>query len=289
MNSLGRIGAIARNTLTDLTRLKVFYFILVFALLLIGSSTFAVRLTFQQELQVLKDIGLGAISIFSSLLAVLTTARLLPQDVEQRTVYTILAKPVYRIEYLLGRLGGVVLLLAITVFAMSALFVAVLATREQTLLAATQQQMAAMPADQVQAAVREVHAAGLNTALAPAIALLFIKACVLATLTLLISTFATSNIFTIVTVVLVYLIGHLQGAAREYWLNDHGGAGFLPQIFLVLVALCFPDLQLFNVIDDVAAGAAIPLALFAHIALLGGFYGAVYLLLAWAAFQRREL
>jgi ABC-type transport system involved in multi-copper enzyme maturation permease subunit len=53
-------------------------------------------------------------SIFTSLLAIVATARLIPQDIEDRTVYTILAKPVPRFEYVLGKLAGVLLLLAIS-------------------------------------------------------------------------------------------------------------------------------------------------------------------------------
>jgi len=124
--SPARIFAITTNTLTDLTRQKVFYAVLIFALLLIGSSVFMARFTFQQEFQILKDISLGAMSIFSSLLAIVATARLIPRDVEDRTVYTILAKPVPRFEYLLGNLSGVLLLIAISLALMSALFVAVL-------------------------------------------------------------------------------------------------------------------------------------------------------------------
>ena len=95
--SFGRIAAITTNTLTELTRLKVFYVILLFALLLIGNSLFMARLTFQQEFQVLRDVSLGAMSIFTSLPAIDATTRLLPQDLEDRTIYTILAKPVPRL------------------------------------------------------------------------------------------------------------------------------------------------------------------------------------------------
>src|ERR1041385_3183083 len=84
--SLGRLTAIAANTLTELTRQKVFYVLIIFALLLIGSSVFLARVTFQQEFQILKDVSMGAISIFSSLLAIVATARLIPQDIEDRTV-----------------------------------------------------------------------------------------------------------------------------------------------------------------------------------------------------------
>src|SRR6266566_5356475 len=95
--SPARIFAISTNTLVELTRQKVFYVLLIFALVLIGSSVFMARFSFQQEFQILKDVSLGAMSIFSSLLAIVAAARLIPQDIEDRTIYTILAKPVPRL------------------------------------------------------------------------------------------------------------------------------------------------------------------------------------------------
>src|SRR3979411_953401 len=128
--SPARIFAISINTLIELPRQKVFYVLLIFALLLIGCSVFMARFSFQQEFQILKDVALGAMSIFTSLLAIIATARLIPQDIEDRTVYSILAKPVPRFEYLLGKLAGVFLLLAIGILLMSAMFVVVLYARE---------------------------------------------------------------------------------------------------------------------------------------------------------------
>jgi ABC-type Na+ efflux pump permease subunit len=286
--SLARIAAITTNTLTDLTRQKVFYVVLIFALLLIGSSMFLARLTFQQEFQVLKDISLGAMSIFTSLLAIVATARLLPQEIEDRTIYTILAKPVPRIEYLAGKLLGVLLLLAISVIVMSALFFLALYFREQTVLNETARQLSGAPAEQVNDALRIVRASAFNANLVPGIAIIYAKACLLASLTLFVSTFATTNIFTVVVMVFVYFIGHLQATAREYWLQTNGGT-WLARIFLAVVALLFPDLQSFNLVDDIVAGAAIPLALFFKTAALGGFYTLIYLLLAALVFYGREL
>ena len=59
---------------------------------------------------------------------------MLPRDIEDRTVYTILAKPVPRFEYVLGKLAGVLLVLAISTLVMSAMFLVVLYAREQTML-----------------------------------------------------------------------------------------------------------------------------------------------------------
>ncbi len=286
--SFGRLFAITTNTLTDLTRQKVFYFVLIFALLLIGSSVFMARLTFQQEFQILKDVSLGAMSIFTSLLAIVATARLIPQDIEDRTVYTILAKPVPRIEYLLGKLAGVLLLLAIGTLVMGAVFFVVLYLREQSVLNEIMRQMSAAPREQLDAALNAVRVSALNINIFPAIAVIYLKACLLAALTLFVTTFATTNLFTIVVMVFIYFIGHLQATAREYWLQEHS-ASLITRIFLAVVALVFPDLQAFNLVDDVVAGTAIPLALLLRTAALGIFYTTIYTMLATVVFYGKEL
>ena len=286
--SLGRLAAIVGNTFTGLTRLKIFYVLLLFALLLIGSSVFMAQMTFQQEFQVLKDIALGAMSLFTSLLAILATARLLPQEIEDRTAYTVLAKPVSRFEYLAGKLFGVLLLLALSLIAMSALFFLVLTLREQSVLSETARQMSGAPPEQSAETLRLVRASAFNPSLFSGIAVIYAKGCLLAALTLFVSTFATSTIFTTIVMAFVYFIGHLQPIAREYWMQTNS-AGLLTKSFLAGVALLFPDLQSFNLTDDVVAGNAVPLALLLKTLAMGSFYTAFYLALAWAAFFRKEL
>lgn len=286
--SLGRVAAITANTFTELTRLKIFYVVLLFALLLIGNSIFMAQFTFQQEFQVLKDIGLGSMSIFTSLLAVVATARLIPQDLEDRTLYTILAKPVARFEYLLGKLAGVLLLLGISLIIMSGLFFFVLEIREQTVLGETARQLSASTPEQMPEALAAVRTSGFNLNLFGGIGIIYLKACLLAALTLFVSTFATTAIFSTVVMVFVYFIGHLQSTARDYWLEANG-VGWIAKLFLAVVALLFPDLQAFNLVDDIVAGSPIPLAIFTKTATLGFFYIGLYLLLAWLAFYRKEL
>ena len=286
--SFSRVFAITFNTLTELTRLRVFYVLLVFALLLIGSSVFMAQFSFQQEFQILKDVSLGAISIFTSLLAIVATARLLPQDIEDRTVYTILAKPVPRFEYVLGKIAGVLLLLAISTLVMSAAFLVVLYLREQAVIHATLRQMTGAPPEQLADALRAIRSSALNIDIFPGIIIIYLKACLLAALTLFVSTFASTNIFTIVVMAFVYFIGHLQATAREYWLQEHS-SGLLTRIFLAIVALLFPDLQTFNLVDDIVAGTAISMAVFAKTALLGIFYTTIYTLLAAFVFYGKEL
>jgi ABC-2 type transport system permease protein len=286
--SFRRVAAITGNTLTGLVRLKIFYGLLLFALLLIGASAFMAQMTFQQEFQVLKDVGLGAMSIFTSLLAILATARLLPQDIEERTAYTILAKPVSRFEYLAGKLFGVFLLLAVSIVAMAAMFFVVLFLREQSVLTETARQMSASPPEQSTEVLGAIQAAAFNPNLFSGIAVIYAKSCLLASLTLFISTFASSTIFTIIVMAFVYFIGHLQAVAREYWLQINA-AGWFTKTFLAIVALVFPDLQLFDLTDDVVAGNAVPLSLLLKTLAMALFYSGFYLALAWAAFSQKEL
>jgi len=282
--SPARIRAIASNTLLELVRLKVFYFLLIFALLIIGSSAFTSKLTFQEQFQVLKDVSLGAMSIFTWLLAVLATAMLLPNDIEDRTLYTILAKPVPRFEYLLGKLLGVLALLFVALSFMSVLFVIVLYVREQGAIADA---MRGNPPDAA-AAVQAVRDATFTSGLVPCIVVIYLKAALCGTFTLLLSTFATSSIFTIMISVVVYFIGHVQPIARGYWLES-ASTGPMLRIYLALVSLLFPDLTALNLVDDIVAGNPIALALFLKTAALGATYIVIYFLAAHFMFSAKEL
>ncbi|MBE2181454.1 MAG: hypothetical protein IAE97_13385 [Chthoniobacterales bacterium] len=283
-----RIAAIAAVTWTELVRMKVFYFLIIFALLVIGNSFFLAKFSFEEEFQMLKDIALGAMSIFSALLAILATATLLPKDIEDRTIYTILAKPVSRTEYLLGKLAGVFLLLTLAVLLMGAVFGVVLLLRTQALLHLTELEMQGLPAQELQAALGKIRRAGHDPNLLAGGIVILVKAWLLAAMTMFISTFSTSAIFTTISAFAVYFIGHLQATAREYWLASNESA-LLTKVALGLLALIFPDLQAFNLVDDIVAGTAIPLPILLKTVALGCGYIAVYSALGAAIFHQREL
>jgi len=283
-----RIATIARNTFTELVRQKVFYILLVFALAAIGSSIFMAQLRIEAQFQMIKDVCLGSMAIFTSLLAILATASFLPNDSEDRTIYTLLAKPVPRFAYLLGKLGGIILLLLLFTLMMSVVFCVVLWMREQSALAQIRQEFASAPAEQLQLAIKSVTDATFNINLIPGILLIFVKAALLAALTLFISTFATSALFTVMITAAIYFIGHLQATAREYWLQG-ADIQWWTRILIALIALLFPDLQAFNLADDMIAGAAIPWDIFVKTFALGWLYVAVYASLAAYVFAGREL
>jgi hypothetical protein len=285
-----QISAIARNTLVELIRQKVFYIILVFALCAIGSSIFMARLSFQEEFQMLKDVCLGAMSIFTSLLAILATANFLPKDLEERTIYTLLSKPVPRFAYLLGKLLGIIGLLFLFTLLMSGVFALILWLRESAVLASTAAQFADNPnaKEELHAALQAVRDSTFNINLLPGIVIIFVKSALLAAMTLFISTFSTSSLFTVMISAAIYFIGHLQAVARDYWLEGMAG-DWWKTILVAIVALIFPDLQAFNLADDVIAGVAIPLTLFIKTFALGWTYVVVYFALAAFVFSGREL
>ena len=87
---------------------------------------------------------------------------------------------------------------------------------------------------------------------------------------------------------MVYLIGHLEAVARDYWLHQHA-AGWWIRAFLALVVLFFPDLQAFNLSDQIIGGASLSSLAFTRLLGLGGVYIVGYLVIGIAIFGQREL
>lgn len=285
---MNRITAIAGNTLLELVRQKVFYFVLLFAAIAISVAFVASGMPFAEQFQVLKDAALGAMSIFSFLLVTLATAMILPKDLEDRTLYTILAKPVSRLDYILGKLLGVYLLLFVAMAMMSTFFFVALFAREQLSIAATLKDYG--PGPDGLAAVAAVKAAAFNWNLVPAVLVIFTKAAVCGALTLMLSTFATSWIFTVMISVVVYIIGHVQPVAREAWLAQSGvNPSPIMKLFLGFTSLVFPDFQLFNIVDEIVVGNAVPSWMFGQAFGLGLGYVFIYTLVGYIFFSNREL
>jgi ABC-type transport system involved in multi-copper enzyme maturation permease subunit len=155
ISSLFRIITIARNTLTEAVRQKVLNVLLIFSIVLVGCSIGFSQLStpgldsagiFDAQIKFVKDAGFGAIGLFGFFIALLSTAQLIPQELHNRTIYTILAKPVRRSEFLLGKFFGIVLLLTLCVTLMSLAFGVTLYWQELRGLAATEDSYAQNPA-----------------------------------------------------------------------------------------------------------------------------------------------
>lgn len=292
--SLSRILTLAGGTFTQLVRMKVFYFMAIFAVTVIAASFAFADLQTDGQLKLLKDVSLASMSLFSMLFAIAGTALLIPRDIEDRTLYTILCKPVPRLEYLLGKLLGVVFLIFISLVLMDALFSAVLYLKEQAIIAQQiavlqQRQFASREIlEQNLAAVAEaVNGQGLTWNLQHGVVAIFLKATVLTGVTLLVSTFASSTIFTIMTSLAIMVIGQAQSLARDVFLGPE--ASFGPRLIGGAVALLFPDFKAFDIVDAVVTGSIVPALVMVKMSGLTVVYLVIHLMAAYVIFSDKEL
>lgn len=121
------IGMIALNVYRESVRDRVLYNLVLYALLIMGASYLIGQLTAGQDVKIIKDLGLAAISIFGLFIAVFIGIGLVSKEVERRSVYALLAKPVRREELVLGKYAGLVLTLAVNVTVMVVTWYLVLA------------------------------------------------------------------------------------------------------------------------------------------------------------------
>jgi ABC-type Na+ efflux pump permease subunit len=275
ISSLHRIITIGRNTLTEAVRQKVLNVLLIFSLVLVGSSVgFSQMATpgldaaglFDAQIKFVKDFGCGAIGLFGFIISLLSVAQLIPQELHNRTIYTILAKPVRRSEFLVGKFFGVVLLLALCVALMSLAFAATLYWQELRGIETVGTMYGRTPDwkpdpnllsaynHDIDLVVQQVR----DPQIVEAIVLIFAKLLLTTAIALFISTFATSSIFTIVTTFMIYLIGHMEGTAREFWLASGAHASVWQSSLVGLIAMLIPDMNSFTIVDEILAGNKIP-------------------------------
>lgn len=290
-----RIGVIMFHTFTQLVRMKVFYFLGVFALILLASNLFKIQDLGRPNLEgvdVLRSIrswSLGTMTLFSVVLGVVATALLLPKDVEDRTLYTILAKPVPRLDYLVGKLGGVLLLIFASLLAMDLLMTGVLAVRAP-LVAEAQAAAAARagwPADQIAAMKAETLRHGATWDLQGAVLAVFLRAAVVSSTALMLSILSTSTLFTTITGFIVYFIGNFHDTARKAYFEGDG-AGLLERLAGLAVATVFPNFQIYNVVDSVIEGEAMLRSDVVNLTGVTAFYLVLHLFVSWLMFSKKE-
>ena len=294
---VSRILVIALHAFTQLVRMKVFYFLAVFAVIAIASNFFDLPQHEGPEsvgvnvLRSIKSWSLGTMTLFSVVLSIVATALLLPKDVEDRTLYTILAKPVPRIDYLAGKLLGVLMLVFVSLALMDVLMTVVLQIRASMVL---EQQLAMAkalnwPREAITSLTQETARHGPSWSLQGAVFAVFLRASIMASLALLISTFSSSTLFTTIISFLIYFIGHFQADARDAYLQaGQAGEGVFVRLASLIVSLVLPDFQNFNVIDAVIEGQAMPLLMLGKLSLVGLYYASFFTLASWFVFAEKE-
>ena len=273
---LASIWAIAANTFLEAVRQKFFNSLLLLAVALVASTHFFQQFDFgTSELKFIADFGFGALFVFGSVLAVFFTAQLFFNELENRTVQTLLAKPLHRMEFLVGKwLGGQLVLLAF-VLVLSFVLAGILWWREGVLLA-----QLTVEGEGASSLVRygDVFLYGF---------LQWIKFGVVSAITIFIGSFSNTNLYTIIVAFFVLVVCQLQYIAREAYAEMASG---LTRWFVALIAWVFPNFQLFNVSDQMVllSNEGLPPDTTIRIIGYGFFYMAVFLSLAFWHFRRRQ-
>ncbi|MBU1582580.1 MAG: ABC transporter permease [Proteobacteria bacterium] len=118
---MGKIMAIALNTFRESIRDRIFYSLLFFAVVLILFSMVLSNLTIGDPLKIIKDFGLGSISIVGTLIAIFVGIGMVYKEMEKRTIFVILSKPLARWQFLIGKYFGLSLTILVEVAVMSIL------------------------------------------------------------------------------------------------------------------------------------------------------------------------
>jgi len=179
---MNRILAVAQNTFRECIRDKVLYNLILFALIMILSSIVLGQLTLGNEVKVILDLGLASISIFGTLIAIFIGIGLVYKELDKRTIYALIAKPIHRHELIVGKYFGLLLTLFVNMAIMTAGLELALLYHGRIGLAA-------------------------HMLLLPAVYLVFLSLALVTALALLFSTFSTPALSALFTFFL-WIIGH---------------------------------------------------------------------------------
>ncbi len=255
--SPGRIWTLATATVTQLLRMKIMGFVLAVCVLIVAFGFVFPALSPEQQLNNLKSWSFAGLQLYSFVLAIAATALLLPRDLEDRTLYTILSKPVPRHEYLIGKFLGVMLLIAGGLVLMDAAMSGVLYLRQNMLLSQIIGNLKEINGQVTPAEAKQVTEMlakqGLTWNLHLGLLAVFLKAGVLTALTLMISCFASSTLFTMVVTFCMFLVGHGHDLMRDYFLHGRVSS-FTEKALSAVLAVLTPDMGAYDVVDNVISG-----------------------------------
>lgn len=251
-----RIMALALNTFREAIRDKILYSLLFFALLMIGSSVLVGRLTLGEYAKIIQDVGLGAINLFGVLIAIFVGIQLVSREVERRTIYTVLSKPIYRAQFVVGKFAGLALTLLVQVAIMTLGFLLLV----------------------------KFSTGDWPWNLLVAIGLIFLELLVLTAFAVLFSCFTTPTLSGLFTGS-VFLIGHLSDDIVHY--GRESEAVWVQK----LSELCWyvlPNLENFNIKNQAVHQVPLPEGHILSAVVYGVVYLSAVLLLASAVLERRD-
>jgi ABC-type transport system involved in multi-copper enzyme maturation permease subunit len=256
MRWLSSTLAIASNTTRDAVRSKVLYVLLFFALLLIATSATLATLSYVERERILQDVSLGAIRFFGAAIAIFVGVGLVHREVDRRTIFTILSKPVDRSAFIAGKYLGFVATLWALLAVMALCF----------------------------AGASYAATAPLDSGHAIALGLIALELAVLVAIATLFSSFATPFLAGCYSLG-IYIVGHLT---RDLYAIGRVSESPALRQFTLWVKRLLPDLEAFNRTIEAVHGLPIPPSEVAWSLVLGVSWIAGFLLVAVLTFERRD-
>lgn len=256
--------AIARNTFKEAIRDKILYNLLFFALLMIGASLLLATLTVGEQSKIIIDIGLASINIFGVLISVFLGIGLISKEIEKKTIYNIIAKPIPRYQFLIGKYIGLLLTIVVNTAIMGIGLYLVLIFNELRW-------------------GQGFHHVNLD--IWKAIYLILIEFMVVTAIALLFSTFSSSSTLSAIFTIAAYIIGHLTKDLKVIGDKLHNSlAKWIIDFFYYFL----PNLDNFNVKGRVVHGLEVPFSHMSLVTLYGVLYLTAMLFLSAMIFQRRD-
>ncbi|HQF98467.1 MAG TPA: ABC transporter permease [Candidatus Aminicenantes bacterium] len=250
------ILVIARHTFKEAVRDRILYLLLFFSFLSIVLARVLAVLTVGDRVKVVKDVCLASIGFFGALMAILIGTGLVYKEIEKRTIFTLISKPLRRSEFLLGKYLGLVLTLAVMVAAMTLISLAVVF----------------------------LHTFTLEIRMLSAVFFIFLELLLLTAVAVLFSCFSTpilSSLFALG----FYLIGHFSWGLDTLIRKTPPGIG---RTLLRVLDAVLPDLENFNIKTEVVQSLPLPPGFGLGAAGYAVVYTAFVLLLAVLIFRRRD-
>ena len=254
-----RLSAIALNTFREAVRDRVLYNLIVFVLLLVASAPLFGAISIDIERLVLVNVGLSSISLFGVIIAIFIGIGLVAKEIEKKTLYTILSRPVRRWEFIAGKYLGLVMTLVVNAALMTVGFYAALLITARQL-------------------TRD------DGRLLVAIYFIILQLLMVTAITLLFSSFSTP-IFAAVFSFALFAIGTFSEDLRNFAALAHGPT----QWFTTAAAYLVPNISALNVISRVAHDQPISGSLIAFNTLYALLYSAAVTAGAVLIFERRNL
>jgi len=263
------LGWIAINGFRESVRDKVLYSIVAFALVMIGASYLIGQLTAGQDVKIMKDLGLSSISIFGLFMATFIGIGLVSKEVERRSIYGLLAKPVRRHEIVLGKFAGLTLTLLVNVAVMTLALYAVLAY---------------VGAGENELVRKAREAPAVDPALMKAVVLILVQLMIVTAIALFFSTFSTPIVSAGLTLGL-YVAGYFSQDLRNF---DQAVGSKAAQWLARGLYYVLPNLAPFDVASQVVHGVPVPWKYMALTITYGFVYIAILLIAGATIFSQRD-